>query len=134
MFCKFCGKELEEKSKFCSSCGKNLEVISSNKTTDVSSLNIVSWIITIVAIGLLLLSFALALDLGEEIEIEEIILPAILSLLSFAGSIYVFLINKNIEKNNLLKFRSILCVIIAIGSLLLSLELCLGPLIGKLTS
>lgn len=125
MFCKYCGNQVEDNSKFCRACGKNLESNISQSNTKIQ----LHWILIFVAIGLGLLSLLLGLNMGDNIEAEDVILPAVLALGSVGLSGYVFMDTKNKAED---KRKHTFSLIVLIGAILLAVELCIGPLIGTL--
>ena len=125
MFCKYCGNQVEGNSKFCPACGKNLESNISQSNTKIQ----LHWILIFVAIGLGLLSLLLGLNMGDNIEAEDVILPAVLALGSVGLSGYVFMDTKNKAED---KRKHTFSLIVLIGAILLAVELCVGPLIGTL--
>lgn len=125
MFCKHCGNQIDDKSQFCSKCGKS----TGNDTTR-NPVNIqLHWILIFVSIGLVLLGLLLALNLGDNIEAEDVILPAILSLGSVGLSGYVFMATKNNSED---KKKHMVSLLVLIGAILMAVELYIGPLIGTL--
>lgn len=125
MFCKHCGNQVEGNSKFCPACGKNLESNIPKSNTKFQ----LHWILIFVAIGLGLLSLLLGLNMGDNIEAEDVILPAVLALGSVGLSGYVFMDTKNKAED---KRKHTFSLIVLIGAILLAVELCIGPLIGTL--
>lgn len=125
MFCKHCGNQVEDNSKFCPACGKNLESNIPKSNTKFQ----LHWILIFVAIGLGLLSLLLGLNMGDNIEAEDVILPAVLALGSVGLSGYVFMDTKNKAED---KRKHTFSLIVLIGAILLAVELCIGPLIGTL--
>ena len=122
MFCKYCGTQIDNSGEFCPTCGKNLNgsVVQTDTKTQLH------WILIFVAIDLLLLSLLLGLNLGDEIEANDVILPAVLSLGSVVLVGYVFMDTRNKSE----KKKHILSLIVLIGGILMAVELCIGPLIG----
>lgn len=125
MFCKHCGNQVEDNSKFCPACGKNLESNIPQSNTKFQ----LHWILIFVAIGLGLLSLLLGLNMGDYVEAEEVILPAVLALGAVGLSGYVFMDTKNKTED---KIKHSFSFIVLIGAILLAVELCVGPLIGTL--
>ena len=125
MFCKNCGNQVEGNSKFCPACGKDLESNIPQSNTKIQ----LHWILIFVAIGLGLLSLLLGLNMGDNVEAEDVILPAVLTLGAVGLSGYVFMDTKNKTED---KSKHTFSLIVLIGAALLAVELCVGPLIGTL--
>ena len=127
MFCKHCGSQVDDNSKFCPVCGKNLELNITESNTKIQ----IHWVLIFVAIGLGLLSLLLGLNFEDQIEAKDIILPAVLALGAVGFSGYVFMTTKNNAED---KAAHIFSLIVLIGAIILSVELCLGKLIETLIS
>ena len=125
MFCTHCGTEIDNSHNFCPICGKNLN--SSVVQTDAKIQ--LHWILVFVAIGLLLLSLLLVLNLGDDIKANDVIIPAVLSLGSVASVGYVFMDTRGKSEE---KKKHILSLIVLIVGILMAIELCVGPLIGTM--
>ena len=125
MFCKHCGNQIDNNAQFCSKCGKNLESNITQSNTKIQS----HWILIFIAIGLGLLSLLLGLNMGDNVEAEDVILPAVLALGAVGLSGYVFMDTKNKTED---KSKHTFSLIVLIGATLLAVELCIGPLIGTL--
>ena len=125
MFCKHCGNQVEDNSKFCHACGNKLESNITQSTTKIQ----LPLILIFVAIGLVLLSLLLTLNMGDNIDAKDVILPAVLALGAVGLSGYVFMDTKNKAED---KSKHTFSLIVLIGAILLAVELCVGPLIGTL--
>ena len=123
MYCKHCGNQIDDNAQFCSGCGKSTKNDVANTQTNIQS----NWILIFISIGLLLLSLILALNIGTDSEVTDIIFPAILSLGSLGLSGYVFAATK-INPDDKTKHK--ISLLALIGGVIMSVELCFGALIG----
>ena len=125
MFCKHCGNQIADNSKFCPICGKALDTTGA-KTGTQSQLH---WICIFVAIGLVLLSLSLALDLGNHVKAEDVTLPAVLALGSIGLAGFVCMDTRKAPEH---KTKHVFSLIVLIGGIVMAVELCIGPLIASL--
>ena len=127
MFCQNCGNQVSENASFCPACGQGLNSKSIQDNTKTQ----MHWVLIFVAIGLGLLSLLLGLNLENPFEAKDVILPAVLTLGAVGFSGYVFMATKGKTED---KAATIFSLIILIGAIILSVELCLGKLIETLIS
>lgn len=122
MFCQNCGNQVSDNASFCPACEQSLNSKSSQDNTKTQ----MYWVLIFVAIGLGLLSLLLFLNLENPFKAKDVILPSIFALGAVGFSGYVFMTTKGKTED---KAATIFSLIILIGAIILSVELCLGKLI-----
>lgn len=149
MFCKNCGSPVDEGTKFCPSCGARIDSVpvSGQGTTSAacsrqqnSALKLtpaLSWLILGICALLLIVALSMALDANRDhdyLRSSDLVGPIICSILSLGASTFVML-NAKKERASDPKFKTVyfIGIIILILSVIMAIEVCIGPAIGEAT-